>query len=84
MLPSSIAIAPCSRLGLGAKSPPRRRREASLVFQMIDTRHYKNVRAVVYINLDDDSSYIKRNFTFSRLIEKANMMSLIVFPQILH
>ena len=54
------------------------------MFQMIDIRHYKNVRAVVYINLDDDSSYIKRNFTFSRLIEKANMMSLIVFPQILH
>ena len=48
----------------GAKSPPRRRREASLMFQVIDARHYKNVRAVVYINLDDDSNYIKRNFTF--------------------
>ena len=68
MLPSSIAIAHWyalfTTLPSGAKSPPRRRREASLMFQVIDTRHYKNVRAVVYINLDDDANYIKRNFTF--------------------
>ena len=67
------------------------------MFQVLDTRHYKNVRAVVYINLDDDSSYIKRNFTFQIdrkgkydvfdhiliwMIEKQGFHK--VFPQILH